>query len=77
MTLDGRMVEYVIKRTGLNQLVAEQTNLVNGVKAELVFDFYKRRMVENSSVNGVSARLVYRRRNRRRRPRRPRRFPKI
>ena len=61
MTFDGRRVEYVIRRRGLNQLVAEQTNIQTGVKAEYVFDFYKYMMVANPSVNGVSAHLVYRR----------------
>ena len=56
--MDGRRVEYMIRRSGPNQLVEEQTG-ANGAKTELVRDFKADRMEVNMSVNGVSASSVF------------------
>ena len=58
VTMDGRRVEYVIRRTGPNQLVEEQRG-ENGAKTELVRDFKADRMEVAMSVNGVFASSVF------------------
>lgn len=58
VTMDGRRVEYVIRRTGPNQLVEEQKGSNNTV-TKLVRDFKADRMEVSMRANDVAASSVF------------------
>ena len=59
VTMDGRRVKYVIRRTGLNQLIEEQTS--DGTTTKLVRDFTADGMGVTMSVNDIVGSSVFRR----------------